>query len=66
MKILPKPLEFEWDEGNINKNWIKHSVTNKEAEECFSNTPRFIISDNEHSKTEERYQLLSKTNSSKI
>lgn len=31
METLPEPLVFEWDEGNIEKNVIKHGVTNKET-----------------------------------
>lgn len=30
---LTKIEEFDWDEGNFNKNWIKHGVDNKECEE---------------------------------
>lgn len=32
---LPEVLEFEWDEGNKQKNWIKHHVKDEEAEEPF-------------------------------
>jgi len=62
MIILPKPLEFEWDKGNIDKSLIKHNVANKEAEEVFENEPKFIIGDIEHSVKEKRFQLWGKTN----
>lgn len=62
MKILPKPLEFEWDKGNTDKNWIKHKVTNKEAEEVFENDQKFIIEDSRHSLEERRFQLWGRTN----
>jgi hemerythrin-like domain-containing protein len=29
---LPDPVDFEWDEGNINKNWQRHKLTLKEKE----------------------------------
>lgn len=62
MKILPKPLAFEWDKGNIDKNFLKHKVTNREAEEVF-NIKRLIISEDiKHSKNERRFQALGKTN----
>lgn len=62
MKILPEPVSFEWDKGNIDKNLLKHEVTNKEAEEVFSNKPLFVSEDFKHSKTEKRFQALGKTN----
>ena len=30
---------FQWDSGNSEKNWLKHGVTNAEAEQIFSNRP---------------------------
>ena len=30
---LDKIEGFEWDKGNMNKNLIKHNITNKECEE---------------------------------
>jgi uncharacterized DUF497 family protein len=39
MDILPKPLSFEWDQGNIPKNLHKHDVTYQEAEEIFASNP---------------------------
>ena len=59
MKILPEPLYFEWDKGNVEKSLIKHNVTSQEAEEPFDNKPNFIIRDEKHSLKERRY-LLSK------
>lgn len=58
MRILPDPITFNWDKGNINKNFIKHSVTDKEAEEIFENSPKFILEDEKHSLTEIRYELF--------
>jgi uncharacterized DUF497 family protein len=63
MKILPEPLSFEWDKGNINKNLKKHKVTNQEAEEAFKNKPVFIFKDEEHSTLREgKYGLFGRTN----
>ena len=62
MTILPEPLTFEWDKGNIIKNYEKHNVTNQEAEELFSNEPFIISEDIGHStKQEKRFQGLGKT-----
>lgn len=57
MRILPEPLEFEWDEGNRDKNLLKHEVTNEEAEEIFTNKPNFIFFDEKHSWLERRYMI---------
>lgn len=57
MKILPKILFFEWDMGNIDKNYLKHEVNNKEAEQVFINEPNFIFEDKKHSNTEKRHMI---------
>ena len=61
MILLPKPLLFEWDNGNKDKNFIKHNVTMQEAEEVFSNEPFLVSNDTKHSQYEIRYQALGKT-----
>ncbi|MBP9817394.1 BrnT family toxin [Candidatus Shapirobacteria bacterium] len=66
MKIIPEPILFEWDEGNIDKNFIRHNVTNQEAEEVFSNEPLIIALDIIHSEREQRYKGLGKTNQSRL
>ena len=55
-------IGFDWDEGNLNKNWIKHQVSNAESEEIFFNIPLLIADDKKHSEIEERYYALGKTN----
>lgn len=63
MVKLPVPLSFDWDQGNIEKNWQKHKVHYKEAEEIFFNKPLKIFPDKEHSKKENRFLALGFTNS---
>ena len=53
---------FEWDEGDTDKNWIKHQVTNSECEELFFNLPLVVAGDPQHSQDEQRYYALSQTN----
>ena len=53
--IFSKAVEFEWDDGNKDKNLPKHNVTNYECEEIFFNEPLLIINDEVHSKQERRY-----------
>lgn len=62
MRILPEPVSFQWDKGNIDKNLNKHGVMDKEAEEVFNNEPKFIFGDPKHSQKEERFGLFGYTN----
>lgn len=66
MKILPEPVAFQWDEGNSNKNYFKHKVTNRECEEIFIDKNLLLFEDSKHSKIEERYGALGKTNEGRL
>ncbi|MBI3012168.1 MAG: BrnT family toxin [Elusimicrobia bacterium] len=61
MRILPDVLVFDWDEGNKDKNFIFHRVTNQEAEEVFFSKPNFIFEDIKHSLSERRYMVWGAT-----
>lgn len=63
---LSKIKGFEWDEGNINKNWRKHKVTDAECEEVFFNQPLMIELNKTHSITERRYFVLGKTDRERL
>ncbi len=52
---LPKPVEFAWDDGNANKNLVKHKVSNQECEEIFVVGRLIFAEDFLHSKSEIRY-----------
>ncbi len=61
-KELENMQGFDWDEGNIDKNWEKHKVDFRECEEVFFNHPLLINFDKKHSsQKEKRYQALGKT-----
>jgi len=36
---------FQWDEGNKNKNLLKHQVENWECEQVFFNEPLLVLHD---------------------
>lgn len=55
------PVGFDWDEGNREKNWVKHRVSLEECEQVFVNRPLLIIDDPGHSTTEKRYAAFGKT-----
>ncbi|MCX6044378.1 MAG: BrnT family toxin [Chloroflexi bacterium] len=52
---------FEWDQGNVDKNWYLHQVTNGECEEIFFNLPLILARDAQHSQNEQRYYALGRT-----
>jgi len=52
---------FDWDEGNRDKNWKKHQVSNSECEEVFFNLPLMLQPDEAHSQSEARYYVLGQT-----
>lgn len=62
MKTLPDPLTFEWDQGNKEKNFIKHGVTKEETEEAIIDKKSFLFPDERHSGTETRYGLYGQSN----
>lgn len=57
---------FDWDEGNQDKNWLKHGVSNGECEELFFNLPLIIADDTKHSELESRYYALGQTNAGRL
>jgi len=61
-KILENCTGFEWDQGNLTKNWDQLDVSNGECEQIFFNRPLIIKRDKEHSKNENRYYVLGRTN----
>ena len=56
---------FDWDKGNINKNWLKHQVKAGEIEEVFFNEPLLIAQDENHSEIEMRFAALGISNDSR-
>jgi uncharacterized DUF497 family protein len=65
-KILENCTGFEWDQGNLTKNWSQHDVSNGECEQIFFNRPLIIKRDKEHSKVENRYYVLGRTNMNRM
>ena len=65
MGILDEFIEgvegFEWDEGNSDKNWLRHSVRQAEAEQALLNRPLVFAVDLKHSQQEPRFFALGRT-----
>ena len=56
-----KDLEFDWDQGNLDKSRLKHRVSTQESEQAFLDSKTFLTTDVKHSTIEPRYQLLART-----
>lgn len=66
MDILSSVEGFDWDEGNIKKNWERHRVTHVECEEVFFNKPFVAREDKPHSTDEDRFYVLGKTDNKRL
>ena len=62
MNLLVEVEGFDWDKGNIEKNWQRHKVSHIECEEVFFNEPLVVQANEVHSKFENRYYALGRTN----
>jgi uncharacterized protein len=63
--IVEKCEGFEWDDGNSNKNFYLHGVTDGECEDVFFNLPLIIADDKTHSEIEKRFFALGRTDSNR-
>lgn len=66
MLVVREPLEFEWDQWNKGKNFLKHRVTDEECEEVFFDPEKKILKDVFHSQEEDRYILIGQTKKARL
>jgi uncharacterized DUF497 family protein len=66
LRVIPTPLDFQWDTGNRNKNFLKHHVTDEECEEVFFDPFKRLFDDPVHSNQEKRHILLGQTKGERI
>ena len=64
-EAIDKVVSFQWDEGNADKNWNKHGITQAECEQAFFNLPFLVFDDSRHSQNEERFYALGRTDAGK-
>ncbi len=57
---------FDWDRGNVIKNYEKHEVHYLECEEIFFNEPLYITPDEKHSHKEKRFRALGQTKAGRL
>ena len=61
MTVWAEPIRFQWDAGNIDKNWTKHRVTNAECEEVFFDPHKRLFSPGPRPGGETRCGLIGQT-----
>ena len=57
---------FQWDDGNLDKNLLKHQVQNWECEQIFFNEPLIILDDSKHSLSEKRWAAFGQTDAGRL
>jgi uncharacterized DUF497 family protein len=57
---------FQWDEGNIDKNLLKHQIQNWKCEQIFFNEPLIILDDPKHSLPEKRWAAFGQTDAGRL
>ena len=57
---------FDWDDGNVTKNWETHDVSEAECEQVFFNRPLVARRDTGHSDIEARFYVLGRTDSGRL
>ena len=64
--ILANCTGFEWDDGNLTKNWDKHEVSEGECEQVYFRQSLIVRRDKKHSKLENRYYVLGRTDAERM
>src|SRR4030042_4382653 len=59
-------VSFQWDQGNSDKNLLKHKFHNGECEQMFFNKPLLVLDDPGHSVAEKRWAGFGKTDSGRL
>ncbi len=63
--IIENCAGFEWGDGNSNKNFYLHNVTDGECEDVFFNLPLIIAANKVHSDEEKRFFALGRTDANR-
>ena len=66
MGQLAECVGFDWDGGNLLKNWEKHGVSAFECEQIFFNRPLIAAPDEAHSSAEPRFYALGQTDAYRL
>ena len=63
---LEESAGFQWDQGNSNKNLLKHHVEDWECEQVFFNEPLLVFDDPKHSLVEKRWAAFGRTDGGRL
>lgn len=65
-ELVRRCTGFQWDAGNLLKNWERHDVSDGESEQVFFNEPLLLFPDLRHSRQEDRYLALGRTDADRL
>lgn len=65
-ELLSTCIGFQWDDGNLRKNWIVHHVDYREIEQALMNRPIVFLDNVKHAQNEERFSALGSTNANRL
>jgi hypothetical protein len=65
-ELLAGVSRFEWDDGNLLKNWEAHRVSASECEQLIFNLPLVVKGDARHSQREARWYALGQTDGGRL
>ena len=57
---------FQWDEGNGEKNWVQHQVSQGEAEQVFFNRPLVVVEGEQRAEITPRFYALGHTDARRL
>ncbi|MCI0867376.1 MAG: BrnT family toxin [Chloroflexi bacterium] len=57
---------FQWDQGNAEKNWDTHRVSQIECEQVFFNRPVVVVEESVREQTEPGYYALGQTDPGRL
>lgn len=66
MTVWREPIQFQWDAGNREKNWLKHRVTAVECEEVFFDPHKRMLQPVLRAGRETRHVLIGQTQANRL
>ena len=66
LNLLQRCRGFQWDQGNSEKNWIKHKVSQGEIEEMFFNRPLVLTVGDQRGDETARYYALGSSDGGRL
>jgi uncharacterized DUF497 family protein len=61
-----REISFDWDQWNLQKNEVKHGVSQREAESVFFDPKYSLFRDERHSTREDRFILFGRSMENRV